>query len=254
MKPQTEDVSYVLFLPWRSPIPARPVEGRTGSCRAPSSPSRGRHRGCCSLSPEADAAAQVGPAAPSPITPRTSPSRLPPRLARCCLSLLCDNRLYGGQAFPGPFRGADPVSVWVQGSARVVRSAAGQPLCCEPLCGAILGGGVISRGGGSQGQTGVCSSSATSQLSSVGPGEPWRSVAAAGGRPCRPRSSAASPPRQPSPPRPGRELHLPRRQCVPTPSHRANLIKLPPNLCAKVVRNARAVFHEKYESEQPQAR
>lgn len=62
-------------------------------------------------------------------------------------------------------------------------------------------------------------------------------------------------PRQPSTlPLPGRELHLPRRQCIPTPSHQENLIKLPPNLCAKVVRNTRAVFHKKYESERSQAR
>lgn len=181
MKPQTEDVSYVLFLPWRSPIPARPVEGRTGSCRAPSSPSRGRHRGCCSLSPEADAAAWVGPAAPSPITPSRPPAGCPPGWPVAACPSYVTIGCTGARRSRDRSGGADPVSVWVQGSARVVRSAAGQPLCCEPLCGAILGGGVISRGGGSQGQTGVCSSPATSQLSSLGPGEPWRSVAAAGG-------------------------------------------------------------------------
>lgn len=43
-------------------------------------------------------------------------------------------------------------------------------------------------------------------------------------------------------------LHHPCRQH--TPCHQANLITLPPNLCAKVVRNARAIFQRKYESEQ----
>lgn len=116
---------------------------------------------------------------------------------------------------------------------------------------------VVSHAGGSWGQTGVHSSPATTtQPPSLGLDEPWQSIAAAEGRPCSPCSSTPSP-CPPSKPQvscrfPGESSIFP-RQCFPTHSHQANLIKLPPNLCAKVVRNARAVFQKKYESKRPQA-
>lgn len=141
--------------------------------------------------------------------------------------------------------------------SRVVHGAAGQPPCCKPLPAAIPGGGCRSWWGliGPD-----WSLQQPCDLAALLP----RSRRALAEHCCCRRTtlrttllrSLSSPALKAAgePPLPGRELRHPCRQCIPTPSHQANLIKLPPNLCAKVVRNARAVFHKKYESERPQAR
>lgn len=95
VKPQTEDISYVLSLPWRLPIPDTPWSGSVLP------PEEGiRDAGVCPRR-----GTLGGLPAPSPIASHTSPSLVPPSLPHCCLPLLPHDQPCRGQAFPRPFQG-----------------------------------------------------------------------------------------------------------------------------------------------------
>lgn len=182
------------------------------------------------------------PPGPVPCSPAHSPC---PSLSQSALQV---------PGVPKNVLGAAPAPVWMHGSASTLQNGARccrAALCCQALPAAILGGGHPSC----RGLTGVSPVFAAALRPHGAP----RSAEASPGRASLLREDdlavrSLSSPATGEPPRPRGELHLPCRQCIPTPSHQANLIKLPPNLCAKVGRNARAVFHKKYESKRSRAR
>lgn len=139
MKPQTEDVSDVLSLPWRLPIPAHPLEGRAGSCRARCPPRPEEGVGDAGVCPRR---LMLLPWVPSP--PTLIPARCPAAwpIARCpsCVTMSCTGARHPRDYSRGPIPSLFGCTA-LPAPARAGHGAAGQALCCKPLPAAAPAGG-----------------------------------------------------------------------------------------------------------------